>query len=84
MALNHDMFWDHRPMCDCKGCESVSNFHGFGRHLCWACYARVIENGQFYVLTSESVKGIMQNPSSHDMIKVKESAGHEGQLELHF
>jgi hypothetical protein len=40
-----------RPMCDTKGCETISSFHGFGRDVCWQCYARLLENGGFYHLT---------------------------------
>jgi len=29
-------------MCDTPGCEMVSNFHGFGRDVCWGCYSRMM------------------------------------------
>lgn len=29
-----------RPMCDTKGCDNISSFHGFGVDKCWSCYPR--------------------------------------------
>lgn len=33
-----------RPNCNYrKGCEKLSNFHGFGLDLCWGCYAEFMK-----------------------------------------
>jgi hypothetical protein len=77
MALNHDLFWTVRPMCDVKGCEMVSSIHCFGRHVCMGCYARLFQNGGFYSLTTEEKARTMQA-----VLTEKKTCGRVGQLEL--
>lgn len=56
-----DAFWEIRPMCDFKGCELMSSFHGFKRDLCWPHYAQLLQNGGFYTLTQGGVKGKIES-----------------------
>lgn len=72
-----DIFWATRPMCDQRGCDNVSSFHGFGKHLCWSCYARLLQNGGFYSLTQAERERTMQPPLTE-----KKSCGRVGQMEL--
>lgn len=60
-----DILFNDRPMCDFKGCERVSNFHGFERDVCWSCYARLLENGGFYSLTQEYRESTIESNPAH-------------------
>ena len=75
-----DIIFGARPMCDSKGCESVSNFHGFGRDVCWSCYARLITSCGFYHLTRSYRESTMREPEAS--LTTKKSCGREGQMEL--
>jgi hypothetical protein len=69
-----------RPMCDARGCENVSSFHGFGRDVCWSCYARLMTNGGFYRLTGQIHHVTM--PDYAEDLTGKKKCGRVGQLEL--
>jgi hypothetical protein len=75
-----DIIFGSRPMCDSRGCESVSNFHGFGRDVCWSCYSRLLTSGGFYSLTSSYRESTMRE--SNDTLTTKESCGRESQMTL--
>jgi hypothetical protein len=77
-----DIIFSDRPMCDSKGCENVSNFHGFSRNVCWCCYARLLQSGGFYSLTHSSCSATI-HPSDAGLTTEK-TCGLEGQLTLQF
>jgi len=42
-----DIASELRPTCDVQGCELLSQFHGFGRDVCWQHYSTMIVSGAF-------------------------------------
>lgn len=77
MSASGGYGFDARPMCDAKGCENVSSFHGFGRDVCWSCYARLLKNGGFYSLTKPYRESTMRED-----LTGKKSCGRVGQMSL--
>ena len=77
MSASGGYGFDARPMCDARGCDNVSSFHGFGRDVCWSCYGRLLENGGFYRLTGQIHKSTIQPDLTE-----KKRCGRVGQLEI--